>query len=89
VAVLSIGSDDRILRRETWHGTDRDRLLTDVEMQEAADLAPAIKFCALLLKPPDAEHLAQKVKGMIAIYNGIHFFSITGASCQRTLTLRC
>jgi hypothetical protein len=64
------------------HGTGRDRLLTDVEMQEAADLTPAIEFGALLLKPADAEHLAQKIKGMIAIYNGVHFFSITGASCR-------
>jgi hypothetical protein len=59
VSVFSIGADDRILRRETWYGADRDRLLADVEMKEAADLAPAIEFCALLLKPSDAEHLAE------------------------------
>jgi hypothetical protein len=82
VAVLSIGADNRILRRETWHGADCDRFLTDVEMEEAADLAPTIEFCALLLKPSNAEHLALKLKGVIVVYNGVHLFSITGASCQ-------
>jgi hypothetical protein len=42
MAVLSIGADDRILRRETGDGSDRHRLLTDIEVEEASDLAPAI-----------------------------------------------
>ena len=38
MAVLAIGRDDRVLGLERLHRADRDRLLADVEVQEAADL---------------------------------------------------
>ena len=82
MAVLPVGADDRVIRSETGYGAGRHRLLTDVEMEEAADLAPAVEFGALLLKPPDAEHLAEQLKGVSAVYNGVHFLSITGTSHQ-------
>jgi hypothetical protein len=76
MTVLTIRADDRVFRRETWYGPGRDRLFADVEVEKAADLPPAIEFCALLFKPSDAEHLPQKLKGVITVYNGVHFFSI-------------
>ena len=59
MAVLSVGADDCVIRLETGHGTDRDRFLTDVEMEEAA--VPAIEFGALLLKPADARSVWQSI----------------------------
>ena len=38
VTVLTVGGDDVVVGLQAIHHTDRDGLLTDVEVQEAADL---------------------------------------------------
>src|SRR5690606_1936102 len=45
---------------------DRDRLLTDVEVEEAADLALRIELGRLLLEAPDAEHLPEQVHEVLS-----------------------
>ena len=60
VTVLAIGRDDGVVRAERRHHADGDRLLADVEVQEAADLARAVELGALLLEAADAQHLAQQ-----------------------------
>ena len=62
VAVLAIRRDDGVLRRQRLHHADGDRLLADVEVQEAADLAGAVELRALLLEAADAQHLVQQVE---------------------------
>ena len=58
MAVLAVGGDDRVVRRERLHHADRDSLLADVQVQEAADLRRGVELGALLLEAADAQHLA-------------------------------
>src|SRR5512138_1351769 len=60
LAVLSIGGDDVVLGRERRHGARRHGFLPNVEVQEAADLARAVELGALLLQPPDAQHVGEQ-----------------------------
>ena len=57
VAVLAIGRDDGVVRRERLHHADGHGFLADVEVQEAADLLRGVKLDAFLLEAPDAQHL--------------------------------
>jgi len=58
VAVLAIRRDDRVVWPERADHARRDRLLPDVQVKEAADLARAVELGALLLEAADAQHLA-------------------------------
>jgi hypothetical protein len=58
VAVVAIGGDHRIAGPERVLDADRDRLLADIEMAEAADQAHAVQLTRLLLETPDQEHVA-------------------------------
>jgi hypothetical protein len=60
MTVLAIRGDDRIVRGERVDGANGDRLLTDVQVQEAADLELAIEIGAPFLEAPDAHHVAQQ-----------------------------
>src|SRR6266702_3378745 len=46
---------------------DRHRLLADVEMTEAADLAQGVRFGGLLFEAADQEHLAQHAPLQLAL----------------------
>ncbi len=62
VAVVAIGGDDEIVVAEHPDRTDGDRLLTAVQVAEAADLAAhLVELVRLLFEPADQEHLPQPV----------------------------
>ena len=63
--MLAIGGDDRIVRGEGLHRSDRHRFLADVEMEEAADLSEAVELDGLLLETADPEHLMQELLRVI------------------------
>ena len=66
MAVLTIGRDHRVRRRQRLHRTDGDRLLADVEMHEPADFLLLIQLGAFLLETPDARHRAEQLQQMLA-----------------------
>ena len=57
-AVVAVGRDDVVLGLEGGDGADGDRLLPDVEVEEAADLALRVGLRRRLLHAPDGQHLA-------------------------------
>jgi hypothetical protein len=61
MAMLAIGRDHRVDRRQRLHRTDGDRLLADIEVQKTADLLLLIKLGAFLLEAPDAHHCPQQL----------------------------
>ena len=67
VTVLAIRGDDRVLRRERLHRTDRDGLLADVQVHEPADLGGAVELHALLLEPAHPKHLPQQLEAVLAV----------------------
>ena len=66
MAMLAVGGDHIVLRLQVGHHPSGDRLLADVEVQKTADLAFAVELSAALLKPPDAQHVAQSIQAEIA-----------------------
>ena len=56
VAVVAVGAEEVVVGPQQAHGPDRDGLLADVEMEEAADLALHVDLRAALLETPDEEH---------------------------------
>ena len=60
VAVVAVGRDDLVLAGHQGGGADCDRLLTDVEVEEATHHALIVVFQGLLLEAADAEHLAEE-----------------------------
>ncbi len=59
VAVLAVGAGDVVVRAQGREAADRDRLLPDVEVAEAADLAEAVGLAGLLLEVADEHHLPE------------------------------
>ena len=59
--MLAVGRDDRVLGAERRHHPGGDRLLADVQVQEAADLRGAVELGARLLEAADQQHGAQQV----------------------------
>ena len=56
VAVIAIGGDDLVARLDRHLHADDDRLLADIEMAEAADIAHAVELARLLLEAADEQH---------------------------------
>src|ERR1019366_7430192 len=59
MAVLAVSGEDGVLTRKLGHYAARDRLLADVQVQEAADLAGAVDLRAFFLESANARHLPQ------------------------------
>ena len=57
VAVVAIAGDDAVAWLERMLDADRHRLLTDIEVTEAADQAHAVELARLLLEAADQQHL--------------------------------
>jgi hypothetical protein len=74
--MLPIGRHDGILLRERLHRAHRDRLLADIEVEKAADLAEAVELRRLFLEAADAEHLPQQSQGMRTVNRETHGHSI-------------
>ena len=56
VAVVAVGGDEVVVGPKEAHRRHRHRLLADVQVEEAADLALHVDLGAALLEPPDEEH---------------------------------
>ena len=61
VPVRAVGRGDHVAVLERAADADRDRFLTDRDVQEAGQLAGAEALLDLLLEAPDQEHLAEEV----------------------------
>ena len=58
--MVAVGGDHVVVGLERRAGADRDGLLADVEVEEAADLALRVGARALFFEAADEEHLAVK-----------------------------
>src|SRR3990172_5421747 len=67
MTVLAVGGDNGVVRLQGLEDADRHRLFTDVQMQEAADLALAVELRAPLLKSANAQHLPYELAREIAV----------------------
>ena len=56
-AVVAVGGDDAVLRAAQRDQAGGDRLLPDVQVQEAADFALLVKLGGRFFQPPDQNHL--------------------------------
>ena len=65
VAVIAIVSDEVILLLHGLDETNRDRFLSDVEVQKAADLAVGVLLSSALLKPANQYHLPVEAEQVI------------------------
>ena len=65
LAVLAVGAGDVVVGPQRGEAADRDRLLADVEVAEAADLAEAVGLAGLLLEAADQQHLPQPVAVLV------------------------
>ncbi|MNN63091.1 hypothetical protein D3C81_1784400 [compost metagenome] len=61
--MLAVGGDHRIHRLQGVQRAGGHRLLADVQVQEAADLARAVQLGGALLQAADAQHVAQQGDG--------------------------
>ena len=68
VAVVAVVRDDVVVGAQRRIAPTADRLLADVEVQEAADLALARTSRATLLEAPDEEHLTVSFESFVAIH---------------------
>ena len=57
VAVLAIGPDDVVRRPQGGDGADAHALLSDAEVQKAADFALRVRFGRRLFHAADGQHL--------------------------------
>jgi hypothetical protein len=55
--VVPVGAEEVVVGPQQAHRADGDRLLADVEVEEAADLALHVDLRAALLEAPDEEHV--------------------------------
>src|SRR5512142_381179 len=61
VPMLAVCRDDCVVRPECLHHADRHGLLTDVQVEEAADLLLFIEIGAALLEAANAKHLVEQM----------------------------
>jgi hypothetical protein len=64
--MLPISCDDRIIGVQGGYGSGGDCFFADVKMKKPAYFAGAIKFSALFLETPHAQHLTQQRERMAA-----------------------
>ena len=53
MSVLTVGGDDRVVRLDGLHRSDRDRLLAVTQMKESTDLELAVELHAAILEAAD------------------------------------
>jgi hypothetical protein len=66
VAVAAVGAGDLVLGGEVRHHTRRHRLLADVEVEGAGDLARLHQLARLLLEDADAHHAPVQIEQRLA-----------------------
>lgn len=59
-AVFAVRGQHGVVRLQAPHHPRGDRLLTDVQVQEAADLRLAVEFGAALLEDPYTDHVGEQ-----------------------------
>ena len=65
VGVIAVAGDDRVVRRDGRLHAPHHRLLTDVEMAEAAEKTHAVELPHLLLEAPQQQHLAVEAEHLL------------------------
>ena len=70
VAVVAIGGDHLVAVLERHLHADDHRLLADIEVAEAADMAHAVELAGLLLEAADQQHAAIGVKLLFLLNSG-------------------
>src|SRR5690606_3376215 len=68
--VIAVGGDDAVPGAHQIRRGDRDRLLTDVKMQETADFALRIGTRGRFFETADAQHLAVKTNDVFLLVHG-------------------
>src|SRR5262249_15726403 len=68
VAVVAVVGDQVVVGAHLAYGADPDRLLADVEVEEAADLPLDVELGAALLEPSDEQHLAVEGQRLRSIH---------------------
>ena len=61
-AMVAVGGDHPVLRLAQRDQAGADRLLADIQVQEAADLALLVELGSSLLHPADQHHLIIKIQ---------------------------
>src|SRR5579864_7545697 len=77
VAVIAVRRDDAVALFCGGHDADDDRLLTDIEMAEAADEAHAVHLPRLFLEAADEQHVAVILQKLRRRYLGL--FELRGS----------
>jgi len=57
MAVVAVGADDVVIRSKGRHGSDRDSLFADIEVEETGDLGERVHLRRLLFESADQQHL--------------------------------
>src|SRR5688572_15114405 len=57
--MLAVSRDHVVIRPKRRKRTDRNRLLTDIQVTEPADLTDRVSFGSLFLEAPPQQHLVQ------------------------------
>src|SRR6185295_12731979 len=89
VPVVAVVRDDVVVVAQQAHGAHPHRLVADVEVQEAADLALDVELGAAFLEAPDEQHLAIEREAFFSFHGcrlewSIKRRSITPAYLMRT-----
>src|SRR5262249_44379444 len=69
MSMLTVRGQNVVSGLDRRDRTDRDRLLTDIEVKEATHLAAGIRPRRLFFKAADANHIAVKRKHEISIHD--------------------
>src|SRR5690606_3713162 len=91
MAVLAVGGEDAVVVAQLRHRAGSDRLLADVQVQEAANAAGAVELGAFLLEAPDAHHLPQQSARVVALGRHVDSsvdVSPSGSPSSRALSRR-
>ena len=67
VAVVAVAREHVVVRSQRRERADGDRLLPDVEVAEAADLAERVSLGRLLLEAADENHLVEHAEQRLAV----------------------
>ncbi len=68
--MIPVGRDDVVVRTQWANGAGSGRLLADVQVAEAPDLADCVGLLGLLLEPAIQDHVPEKLQDQIGLQSG-------------------
>jgi hypothetical protein len=63
--MIAIGCEQMVCRKQRFAGADGDRFLSDVKMQEPADLSLGVQLSGFLFESPDEDHLPIELEKLV------------------------